>query len=192
MAGIFILFMNRINSNQPITSRKKHIYLAGPDVFFQDSKTRFEHLTNLCLERGMQGVAPSDDEISEMIVQGIDRSEIARHIYNANVKHIQNCDGVIANMIPFRGDIEPDSGTVFEVGMAIALGKPVAMYLPQGLEDTGSRVRRICATDTSGFDGRYGALIEHFSLPLNLMLACSGSCFETPEEALKHLQTVLV
>jgi nucleoside 2-deoxyribosyltransferase len=186
-----MFFMNQSITSKPVRSQKKHIYLAGPDVFFQDSKPRFEYLTSLCRSHGMEGVAPSDDEISEMIAQGIDRCEIARHIYMANVKHIQNCDGVIANMIPFRGDIEPDSGTVFEVGMAVALGKPVAMYLPQGLEDSGSRVRRICATGTSGFDGRYGALIEDFGLPLNLMLACSGSCFETPEEALNHLQTVL-
>ena len=64
-----------------------------------------------------------------MIAANVAPEEIARHIYVSNVDLIRNCDAVLANMTPFRGDIEPDSGTVFEVGMAIAMGVMMAAAL---------------------------------------------------------------
>ena len=48
---------------------------------------------------------------------------MARHIYQANIAHLDRCDAVVANLDFFRGP-EPDSGTCFEVGYAIARGKP--------------------------------------------------------------------
>lgn len=170
----------------------RYIYLAGPDVFSVNSKAIFGRLEHLCRARGMIGVSPCDEAVSKLIVDGVAKSDIAKRIYSSNVDHIKSCDGVIANMVPFRGDLEPDSGTVFEVGLAIALGKPVALYLPQGLEDSGSRIRRICGAGKNGFDDQFGALIEDFGLPLNLMLSCSASFFLSPEDALDHLQTTLI
>jgi len=174
------------------TAQLPRIYLAGPDVFFPDAGARFAHLAALCFARGMVGEAPSDAGVSALLSEGIAPQEVARRIYVENVQHIRNCDAVLANMTPFRGALEPDSGTAFEVGMAIALGKPVALYLPQGLEDTGPRIRRICGHTADGADGRYGALIEDFGLPLNLMLACACAFFTTPTDGLDHLQQILL
>lgn len=174
-----------------MTQAKPKIYLAGPDVFFSDVEDRFQRLETLCQERGMQGLRPSDDGVFAPENAGMSPAVMAQRIYESNVEHIRHCDAVLANMMPFRGDIEPDSGTVFEVGMAIALGKPVALYLPQGLEDSGSRIRRLCGDDGSGKDLKEGALIEDFKLPLNLMLACSSRFFERPDQALDHLAEAL-
>lgn len=76
----------------------------------------------------------------------------------------------MANLNPFRG-AEPDSGTVFEVGYAIALGKPVWGYLDD------ARPIALRTAHTAHPDGRlldeHGQQVEDFGLPLNLMLACS-------------------
>jgi nucleoside 2-deoxyribosyltransferase len=168
-----------------IMSNRPKIYLAGPDVFFPNAENRFDHLDALCYERGMLGLRPSDAGMSALAANGVPPQEIARQIYQANIDHIRTCDAVVANMMPFRGDVEPDSGTVFEVGMAIALGKPVALYLPQG-----PRIKRICGEDHGkggGIDVRFGAYIEDFGLPLNLMLAVPAPAFKTPQEALDNL-----
>lgn len=174
-----------------MTRTNPKIYLAGPDVFFVTANDRFKRLERMCEERGLQGVRPSDDGVFAPENAGLSAAVMAQRIYEANVEHIRNADAVLANMTPFRGEIEPDSGTVFEVGMAIALGKPVALYLPQGLEDSGSRIRRLCGHDGHGKDLMDGALIEDFKLPLNLMLACSSRFFEHPDQALDYLSHAL-
>ncbi|MGC3173883.1 nucleoside 2-deoxyribosyltransferase, partial [Pseudomonas aeruginosa] len=48
-------------------------------------------------------------------------------IYRANVRQIERADCELANLEPFRCS-EPDSRTAFEVGYALALGKPVYAY----------------------------------------------------------------
>lgn len=98
---------------------------------------------------------------------------------------------MLANLVPFRGPLEPDSGTAFEVGMAIALGKPVAGIVPTGSEPIEDRVARQCGRrrDAQGMDWdlAQGMLIESFGLPLNLMLACSARLFADEASALAHL-----
>ena len=74
---------------------------------------------------------------------------------------------MLANLNPFRGS-EPDSGTVFEVGYAIALGKRVVGYL----EDARSQTEKLAGGDRC--KGRIvdhnGFSIEDFGLSVNLML----------------------
>ena len=95
----------------------------------------------------------------------------AAWIYRANVGLIERADCVLANLEPFRGS-EPDSGTAFEVGYALALGKPVYAYL----SDAGAYTERLArlAPEWLGEhpgEDRDGWQLEGFGLPLNLMLA---------------------
>ncbi|WP_163014546.1 nucleoside 2-deoxyribosyltransferase, partial [Pseudomonas viridiflava] len=99
------------------------IYLAGFDVFRPDAIEHGHYLKDLCAAHGMQGLYPFDNEVA----QGLSPLETARQIYRHNVAMIQRCDAVLANLNAFRG-LEPDSGTAFETGMAVALGKPVWAY----------------------------------------------------------------
>ena len=173
----------------------KKIYLAGPDVFFRNANAHFDALQARCAALGLRGVRLSDGGLSQgaeaaETVQG-SGNEIAQRIYAANVALIRDCDAVLANLMPFRNPLEPDSGTVFEVGMAVALGKPVAGFvhdLSLAYED---KVARICGLqrDAAGlaWDVSHGFMIEEFGQSMNLMLSRSTALFGGAEAALAHL-----
>lgn len=138
------------------------LYLAGPDVFRPDALAWAEQSRALVTARGHQPLLPLDNEASS-----------ADAIYRANLALIAQCDAVLANGNPFRGH-EPDSGTAFEIGYAVALGKRVIIYL----DDVRPQLDKLAALPGGARqapDGRLvdrqGLTIENFALPLNLMLA---------------------
>lgn len=177
-----------------IASEKRarpRVYLAGPDVFFPDSVNIFQNLLAHCERLGMVGLVPSDGGISEGIVGADD--ELAQRIYDGNVALMCDADGVVANLMSFRG-AEPDSGTAFEVGFAAALQKPVVVYgVPEG-----SYASRVAAAipSTRDSDGnlretKTGVLIEGLGQRMNLMLTRSTAMAPTAEAALEMLRNML-
>ena len=161
---------------------RPRIYLAGPDVFRPDAAQYFALLAAMCERNGLQALAPSDG----MVPVDTPESEIAQRIFEINMGLLQQAEGVIANLAPFRG-IEPDSGTVFEVGVAFARGLPVVAYgLPPG--NYADRVMASMRTSR----GREGVLrdaddliVEDLGLRMNLMLARSVQIAASAEEALQ-------
>jgi nucleoside 2-deoxyribosyltransferase len=146
-----------------VTTRS--LYLAGPDVFRPDAADHGRRLIALCAEYGFIGVFPLEPALAELPTP----RDVARHIYEANIAHIERCDAVLANLDFFRGP-EPDSGTCFEVGYAVARGKPVVGYVAE----QGSFAQRIRARHPQavgeGLVDAAGWQLEEFGLPLNLML----------------------
>ncbi|WP_454763016.1 nucleoside 2-deoxyribosyltransferase [Cupriavidus campinensis] len=145
----------------------KSIYLAGFDVFRKDALAHGGHLKALCAQHGYDGLYPLD----KAAPQGLSGPAAAQWIYEANLALIRRADIVMANLDDFRGPGEPDSGTTFEVGFAVALQKPVWAYS----SDAGTLLERARArTDADGeaLDAR-GYVVEDFGLSKNLMLACS-------------------
>jgi nucleoside 2-deoxyribosyltransferase len=143
---------------------KYSIYLAGPDVFYPDALERGAALKELCASYGFEGHFPLDNIIKEKRPL-----EMARAIREANLELIRNCDAVIANLEPFRG-FEPDSGTVFEVGYAVALGKRVVGYAP----DLRNMHERLCEAQQLDLGSEYdreGLMIEKFGWSHNLMFS---------------------
>ena len=153
----------------PLSTRPPRIYLAGPDVFRPDAAAHGRHLVALCAEFGFEGVFPLAEQLPDLPTP----QAVARHIYQANVAHIDACDAVLANLDFFRG-AEPDSGTCFELGYAVARGKTVIGYVPEG----GSFAQRIRQRHPQAVGGglldAQGWHLEEFGLPLNLMLAVPG------------------
>jgi nucleoside 2-deoxyribosyltransferase len=143
----------------------QRIYLAGPDVFRPDAAEHGRRVVALCAEQGFDAVFPLEGALPT----GLPPQALARHIYQANIAHIAACDAVLANLEFFRGP-EPDSGTCFEVGYAVALGKPVIGYVPE----SGSFAERIRERHPhavgAGLVDAAGWQLEEFGLPLNLML----------------------
>ncbi|CAN5865002.1 nucleoside 2-deoxyribosyltransferase [soil metagenome] len=172
-------------------SAKPRIYLAGPDVFFPDSKQIFQNLLMHCERFGMVGLVPSDGGIADGFVGPDD--ELAQRIYDGNVALMRKADGVIANLMSFRG-AEPDSGTAFEVGFAAALQKPVVVYgVPEGTY--ASRVAAVIPT-TPDADGNLretasGLLVEGLGQRMNLMLTRSTAMAPSAQAALAMLRDLL-
>lgn len=137
------------------------VYLAGPDVFYPDAIERGERLKALCEELGMVGLFPLDNQVPHTL----SGSEAAAWIAQQNMTMIHEADAVIANLQHFRG-AEPDSGTVFECGVAVTLGKPLLCYAAKPHQSLRDQV----PTDDQGLC-RDGLFVEDFGLPRNLMLA---------------------
>lgn len=160
------------------------IYIAGPDVFEPDSIEIGKKHSALCHEYGFKGLYPLDNIVDFNQA----KQKIAQDIFTANIELIQEADIVIANLNPFRGK-EADSGTTWECGYAIALGKDVYGYM----DDTSDYLEQFTANEKSMQNNLHvdskGKTIEDFNHPINLMIACS--CKEIIrggfEEVLKSL-----
>ena len=148
----------------------KKIYIAGPDVFEPDSVEIGKRYSALCKEYGFKGLYPLDN----IVDFDQEKQKIAHDIFVANVKLIQEADIVIANLNPFRGK-EADSGTVWECGYAIALGKEVYGYMDNTsnyLEQFKPEEKQLQNNLHVDLDAK---TIEDFNHPINLMIACSCS-----------------
>lgn len=162
----------------------KKIYLAGPDVFEPDAIEQGERLKALCLEYGLEGLYPLDNVI-EASPTPEDTAEVIR---KANIGLIRNADIVVANLNPFRG-FEPDSGTLYEVGFAEALGKPVFSYAADRRFMI-ERLRDVQGLDVDALVCRDGKMIEDFGHSHNLMFAHTLVATDL-ESCLRYLQARL-
>lgn len=99
----------------------RRIYLAGPDVFHREAQRLGASKTALCADRGFRGLYPGDASLPPA---ALDRS---RAIYAACLAMMAEADCGIFNLTPFRGP-SADVGTVFELGVMIAHGKPCFAY----------------------------------------------------------------
>ena len=141
------------------------IYLAGPDIFRPDAQEWIANARELCRQHGFEALTP------------FDHGEIEpRKILEANLELIRKAQIVVANLNPFRG-FEPDSGTAFELGYALALGKKLWAYVDSA-EPLLERIRRIEALSADATRDRQGMAIEDFGLPVNLMLALTAQMVE--------------
>jgi nucleoside 2-deoxyribosyltransferase len=147
------------------------IYLAGPDVFFPDPTSWAARKKAICERHGLVGVSPLDELADEPVEWAA--LPLWHRIALRNEAHIRACQGLIANLTPFRGP-SADVGTVYEVGFARALGLPIFGYatttepfLPRTLAALGSAAE--ARPDGSWHDGD-GLLVEQFGLFDNLMI----------------------
>jgi len=168
--------------------KKQKIYIAGFDVFKKDSIEIGESYKLLCEKYGFEGLYPLDNVANFNQA----KQKIAQDIFTVNKNMIDECDIVIANINPFRGK-EADSGTIWECGYAVALGKKVYGYM----DDTCDYVDSFTNTqkeikDNVPFD-KNGMAIEDFNYPINLMIACSSQIVKGEfEDVLKAMTLTLV
>jgi nucleoside 2-deoxyribosyltransferase len=140
-------------------SAPPRIYLAGPDVFLPDPLARAARLKAVCAAHGLCGVFPLDPAGPAVPEAETEWERIAL----ANEAHIRDADALIANLTPFRGP-SADPGTVYELGFAAALGRPVFGW--SGVGGT-LRERMGAAVDAEGM------AVEDFGLAENLMLVAA-------------------
>ena len=170
------------------------LYLAGPDVFLPNASVLFDEMESKCLASGFVGIRPTDGGLSQGMTGTGD--EISERIYVGNMEILRSCEGILANMRPFRSAVEPDSGTVFEVGAGVALGKTVFGYLPDHDLTLEEKIRKNFSVHTGadGFswDREHGFMVEEFEQPMNLMLARSMKLYETFDDALAAMKRELL
>jgi len=155
--------------------RPSRVYVAGPDVFAENHADLFDAVRATCERLGLVALIPTDCELE--VGRDSPPALVAQKIQQANLAMLRSADAVIANLVPFRGT-EPDSGTVFEVGFAHAIGLPVIGYgVPA--RPYSEQIESVfdCMRDQHGKlrERTSGTAVEDFGLPLNLMLACCVS-----------------
>ena len=152
------------------------IYLAGPDVFKPDVAEWAESVRELCRRYGFEPLLPVDHN-----------EKTPEKIFQANIDLIRKAQIVAANLDHFRGP-EPDSGTAFELGYALALGKKICGYVTR-LETVAQRVEAAenrserPALYGDKLTDRNGLMIENFGLSCNLMLSIPANIVEGGLEA---------
>src|SRR5690606_8993226 len=92
---------------------------------------------------GMIGVDPLDNQID--FPDSATPQEMGFLIYEANKNTMDDCDGAIANLTPFRGP-SADAGTVFEVGYMVSQKKPVMGFTMTSV-DYGKRIHENAGRD---------------------------------------------
>ena len=137
------------------------VYLAGPDVFLPEPLKMAEAKKEICQNYGFEGVFPFDANLD---LTNLKPQEAALKIYHCNIKLMQSCDLIIANMTPFRSP-SLDAGTAFEIGYMTALGKPIFGYSNDGRLYN----ERVINKTSETLDDR-GMFIEDFEMRDNLML----------------------
>ena len=168
---------------------KPRVYLAGPDLFFEDREVRYARLRAACAHAGLEAVAPTDG--IEVHTEG--PVPAAEQIYQHNMRLLRGCAAVLVNLSAFRG-AEPDSGSVFDAAWAFAKGIPVVGYTVDGLTTADRHLlmrKTYIEADESLRDKMDGGLVEDFGQPSNLMLACSFPIRQTPQEAIGLLSVLL-
>ena len=170
------------------TDSKTRIYLAGPEVFLKDAIALGEQKKALCQRYGFIGLFPLDaeyhaDDLGEKTNHQSPQQQ-GLEISRLNERLIHQADCLIANLTPFRG-VSADVGTVYELGLARGLGKPIFAYSNNatpyqqrvvaefGVYNQPSRQTMHQQTHDKTYDGlrdRNGYKIEEFDLHDNLML----------------------
>lgn len=156
--------------------KKKKIYIAGPDVFRLDWPEFSGRVSAACAPLHFEPLFPIHPE------QNLDQKDMpgstrvgslheANQVYRQCLAQIKKADAVVANITPFRG-FEPDSGTIFEIALAVAHGKPVVAYSRDVKTPSERLAEKATCTENGAFlCAEEGAIIERFNLPCNLMVA---------------------
>ncbi len=137
------------------------VYLAGPDVFLPEPMKMAQAKQKICQKYGFEGIFPFDQELD---FKNLTPREAGLAIYSSNIKLMDGCDLMVANITPFRSP-SLDAGTAFEIGYMTAQGKPIFAYSNEGR----LYAERVTNKQTATLD-QNGMLIEEFEMIDNLML----------------------
>ena len=153
------------------------VYLAGPDVFREDALSHFNSLKIIAIKYNIQAVSPLDNVANPFT---------ALTIFKANIRLIDECDAIVANLVPFRG-LGVDDGTAFEIGYGFAKGKIISGYSPVNNIPYKDQAKKKLDLLDQEFQ-----LLEDFGQPCNLMITESimlqqGRIYKTFEDCILNL-----
>lgn len=162
-----------------------HVYLAGFEVFSPDGPQLADAMRATCRRYGLEPISPLDKGADADQGPALEGEALADLIYENNIAMIERADAILANLNHFRGP-DPDAGTCFEVGYAVARGKASYVYSSDGATAV-ERVRDFFGPVTpdgaGGFVDADGMTVENFGSPFNLMLSSSSTVVSGDFEA---------
>ena len=154
-------------------------YMAGPWVFrptadVEDFQKRVRDFCDNTLQGAIMPIFPMDPITNPsrngmpLTMDFTDPMKIAAHCR----RHIARCDVVVADVTPFRG-VQPDPGTVLEIGFAHGAGKGVWLYSEEPIPRLRDRLwaEGLISAYINKDRDRDGYLIEDFGLPVDTMLS---------------------
>ncbi len=110
-------------------NKKPVVYIAGFECFLPNGRELAKQAVELCEEMGFEAISPvMGHPIGEEIDFSKGKQAVAKQIFFNNIKYINHCDLVVANLNNFRG-WEPDGGTCFELGYAYTQGKKLYGFM---------------------------------------------------------------
>lgn len=156
------------------------IYITGPDVFRKNSKEYFEGISALLKESDHEALIPLYPD-----------THSAQKIFELNCLKIRECDVILANLNQFRG-IEPDSGTIWELGYGHSFGKKIIGY-DKNTETLAEKTSKYfymeknkVVTENTIFPD--GMKVETFGFKHNLMISlCLDKVYLSVFDAIKSL-----
>lgn len=147
----------------------KKLYIAGPEVFLPNAREQMDRKAALVRQYGFLPLCPGDLDIPAQKT----KKAFGQAISRVNEGMMNEADGIIANLTPFRGEWA-DVGTVFELGYMCALGKMVSAYSNAADDHYQRLLRYYDGKITHGTDGYKrgpdGLSLEDFEMADNLML----------------------
>ncbi|QHC60918.1 nucleoside 2-deoxyribosyltransferase [Rathayibacter sp. VKM Ac-2760] len=153
------------------------VYLAGFEVFAPDGPEIAERMRATCRRYGLEPISPLDKGADADQGPALHGEALADLIYANNIAMIERADAILANLNHFRGP-DPDAGTCFEVGYAVARGKASYVYASDGataVERTRDFFGPVTPDGAGGFTDADGFTVENFGAPFNLMLSSSST-----------------
>lgn len=181
------------------------VYLAGPDVFYKDAKSKFEQKINILNKYNIQGFSPLDNDIPPLNIL-CSRSELSLGIAKSNEDLMDKCNIILANLELWHGSPSADIGTAFEIGYMSKKYNDdpnnvlIIGYYPNGIpEKFSERVKKIVyknqwKKENDILMGSDNMIIEDFDNLDNLMLIgaiykSGGQIYGSFEEAAKNITT---
>ncbi|MCX5494201.1 nucleoside 2-deoxyribosyltransferase [Kaistia dalseonensis] len=146
------------------------VYLAGPEVFFENRDAIMSAKTELTRRYGFTPTVWTGEKYDP----SSSPFDIGLQISAFNENVMRESDLIIANLTPYRG-ISADVGTAYELGFMVASGKPAFGYSNDGRlfaeRVTADYYKGAVARDLRGFiRGADGLLVENNDMGDNLML----------------------
>ena len=100
--------------------KDEHIYIAGPLCFYKDGNSLWNAFRKEAEFYGFDVTLPNDNKLVEE-GETVTKEEMSKRIFGNCSSSMAKSNGIIVNLETYRGS-EPDGGSIYELGMAYALG----------------------------------------------------------------------
>ena len=145
------------------------LFLADSNIYYKDCHSRVEANIAFCSEHGFEAFHPLKSNFHAK--EGMTPHEMAAAIAQNNLKQLDSCDVLMAELDPWRG-CEVDTGVSFEVGYMLAKGKKIYGYMKDAATTYCTRYPVKTFDEEDGvYRDEQGRRLEEFGLPVNLMVA---------------------